>query len=108
MNSVKVESLEQLRSYAEALAPLLPLGSFIGFSGELGTGKTALIREIARALGFPGEVTSPTYGLEHIYPLPDGLKIHHWDLYRLQDGAHSEPLEELLGRKDALILIEWP
>ncbi len=83
-------------------------GGVVYLSGDLGVGKTTLVRGLLRAMGFEGRVKSPSYGLIESYPL-DSLVVHHLDLYRLSDG------EEIiyLGLEDlfdgpTLLLIEWP
>lgn len=78
------------------------------FSGQLGAGKTTLIAEICRLLGYSGEVTSPTFGLVHEYAGLAG-PIYHFDLYRPQ--SEDELLE--IGMDEYLesgryCLIEWP
>lgn len=76
-------------------------------SGELGAGKTAFVRGLARGLGLdPEQVTSPTFVLLTAYPGP--LTLHHADLYRLAgDGDEGElGLEELPGRRGVLA-VEW-
>jgi tRNA threonylcarbamoyladenosine biosynthesis protein TsaE len=80
----------------------------IDLSGDLGMGKTTLVRGILRALGYEGRVKSPSYGLVESYSLP-GVTVHHLDLYRLSHGEELAFLgiEELLDGK-ALVLIEWP
>lgn len=84
----------------------------IGFIGDLGSGKTTLIRSIFVALGYQGKVKSPTYNLCEPYTISiknDALTIHHFDLYRM-----NHPLEwEEAGFKDifdhpGINLIEWP
>ncbi len=86
----------------------LALPACVVLSGDLGAGKTTLVRAIARAQGFLEPVTSPTYGLVHEYESPRG-HIHHVDLYRLRDAAqlHQIGWDEIL-RSKGLILIEWP
>ena len=86
-------------------------------SGDLGAGKTTLVKGIATALGAaePDEVTSPTFTLVHEYSgtqngKPDGnpVKLLHLDLYRLDTERQLEPLGlEEMQTPDALILIEW-
>lgn len=76
-------------------------------TGELGAGKTAFVRGLARGLGLdPGEVASPTFVLLTSYPGP--LTLHHADLYRLAgDGDERElGLEELPGAAGVLA-VEW-
>jgi len=80
----------------------------ITLSGELGAGKTTLVRAILRGLGHPGTVPSPTYMLLEPYEA-GGWAIAHVDCYRLQRASDLENLglrDWLSGRR--LILVEWP
>jgi len=82
-------------------------GEVVLLSGELGTGKTAFVRGLARGLGIdPDEVTSPTFVL--LTSHPGRLVLHHADLYRLRgDGDDRElGLEELPGPRGVLA-VEW-
>lgn len=78
----------------------------IALQGDLGAGKTTLVRALLRSMGIGGAVRSPTYTLVEPYESA-GLRIFHLDLYRL---AESEELEYLGIRdlEEALLLIEWP
>ena len=80
------------------------------FIGEMGAGKTTLIKSISRALGGEGDFSSPTYALVNEYPLTTGAgKIYHLDLYRLRsvDEALDIGIEDyLLGSE--YCFIEWP
>ena len=92
-----------------ALAKTLAPGAVVFLQGDLGAGKTTLVRGLLRALGYQGAVRSPTYTLLESYPFNSGLVVHHLDLYRLADPEELEwiGLRELLTAQ-AIILIEWP
>ena len=87
------------------LGRILEPGDVIALEGELGTGKTELIKGIAEALGVSSGVHSPTFVLHHRYR--GRLPIEHYDLYRLEGMAWVDTgLDEPAA--DAVTLIEWP
>ncbi|HMD75752.1 MAG TPA: tRNA (adenosine(37)-N6)-threonylcarbamoyltransferase complex ATPase subunit type 1 TsaE [Terracidiphilus sp.] len=95
------------------LARLLKPPQLLLLRGDLGTGKTTLVKGIAQALDAaePDEVTSPTFTLVHEYDgALDGkpVKLFHLDVYRLEGERQLETLglDELLT-PDALVLVEW-
>jgi tRNA threonylcarbamoyladenosine biosynthesis protein TsaE len=88
-----------------ALAQALRPGDIIALSGDLGAGKSTLARAILNALGWAGDVPSPTFTLVQPYedlPVP----VWHCDLYRLNDPAEADALG--LCETDAALIIEWP
>jgi tRNA threonylcarbamoyladenosine biosynthesis protein TsaE len=95
------ETLELGASIAEGL----PHGTVICLYGDLGAGKTTLIKGLARSCGCPvEEVTSPTFLMMHLY---EGERsIGHFDLYRLKEAPQVD-VEEMFGIAD-LCCIEWP
>ena len=82
-------------------------GLVIGLSGDLGAGKTQLVKGIARGLGSTAQVHSPTFTLVNEYG-GGRLRLFHLDLYRLEKGRQivSAGLEEFL-QPDGLTVIEW-
>ena len=98
----------EMRALGARLIAACERGGVITLSGELGTGKTTLVRGALEAEGINSGVRSPTYTLVEIYPL-ERFTVAHFDLYRL-----AEPEElEYLGYRDylndkTLCLIEWP
>ena len=95
--------------FAAALASQSALhNAFVELHGELGAGKTTLVRHILRALGVQGRVKSPTYAVVEPYELPE-LNIWHFDFYRFSDPREWEDA----GFRDifsspGLKLAEWP
>ena len=98
---------ETERLGARLAAHLVP-GDVVLISGELGAGKTTLVRGACRALGVTGPVTSPTFTLGAMYA-GDRSTVSHLDLYRLAGVAGEDPglLEDYLG-EDRIAFVEWP
>lgn len=99
---------EAMMTYAETLLPMIEPGQVIYFEGNLGAGKTTIIRALLKLLGHTGPVNSPTYTLIESYQLPI-CNVHHFDLYRLESSDELEAIgaRDLLDGK-SICLIEWP
>ncbi len=91
-----------------ALARTLTGGMVVTLRGDLGTGKTTLVRGVLRELGWTGPVKSPTYTLVEYYPFSK-LYLYHFDFYRFADPGEWETagLADYF-RSDSACLVEWP
>ena len=84
--------------------------NMLSFSGQMGSGKTTLIKSLVKELGGVNEVSSPTFGIVNEYHKKDGSLLgYHFDFYRLEDETEALDigLEDYLNQ-DAWIFIEWP
>ena len=108
INQVLIRNEQEMRAFGASLIGVCEHGGVITLRGELGTGKTTLVRGALQAQGVVSGVRSPTYTLLEFYPL-EHFAVAHFDLYRLGDAEELE----YLGYRDylnpqTLCLIEWP
>ena len=125
-NQIIIPNSDAMMEFGGKIADQLPQGGIVLLNGDLGAGKTTLVRGLLRHLGYEGIVKSPTYTLVEPYLIErtdqksyktsknrgggkEKRTIYHFDLYRLAD---PEELEYIGGRdywnSNALCLIEWP
>ncbi len=107
------ELAEEANRFVNEITPATDGATLVTLSGELGAGKTAFIKAVAKALGIEEEITSPTFVLEKIYKLGTGAvfkRLVHIDAYRLEKDSDLAPLgfDELMQDEGNLILLEWP
>ena len=95
-------------AFGRELSPLLAPGMVVWLDGDLGAGKTTLVRAVLRAFGHAGPVKSPTYTLVEVYVV-SSIYLYHFDFYRFSEAEEFE--DAGLGeyfREDAICLVEWP
>ena len=109
MKTMQIGSLAELPDAAEEIIRSLGGRTIVAFRGEMGAGKTTLIREIAAQLGATDTVTSPTFAIVNQYKGKGNRRIHHFDFYRINDirEAYDFGYEEYFFSGD-LCLVEWP
>jgi tRNA threonylcarbamoyladenosine biosynthesis protein TsaE len=106
-SSVSSASAAETEAVGARLAENLEPGDVVLVAGELGAGKTTLIRGACRALGVAEPVTSPTFTIGHRYA--GRVPVSHLDLYRLGGLGEEDPalLEDYIG-PDSIAFVEWP
>ena len=101
-------TLEKVPEIAKGLIKNVS-GKILLFYGEMGSGKTTLIKELVKQMGVEDLASSPTFALVNEYHSKKGEKIYHFDFYRIEDEeeAYDMGIEEYLY-SDNWCLIEWP
>lgn len=108
MREINVNGLGDLPDVAEEILDALDGRNVVAFFGEMGAGKTTLIREICAKLGSEDVVTSPTFALVNRYDSAEGRPIFHFDFYRIErpEEAFDMGYEEYFD-SEGLCLVEW-
>ena len=100
-------SCEEMNQFGLKLAKKAPNGLVIALLGDLGAGKTTLVRGVARGLNINEVVQSPTFNIMKLY-LKGDRPLIHIDAYRLADINTDIGLDEYIGYETGLTMIEWP
>ncbi len=100
-------SCEQMDELGIKLSKILPSGTVVALVGDLGAGKTTLVRSVAKGLGINEVVQSPTFNIMKLY-LKGNRPLIHIDAYRLADVNTDIGLDEYIGHETGLTMIEWP
>ena len=109
LSSIRLTGPAETAAAGAALAAVLRPGDVVALEGDLGAGKTTFARGLLEALGFEGEVPSPSFPIVIPYAPPDlALSLWHVDLYRIDDPEEIEELGLDEARADSALLIEWP
>ncbi len=107
--AIALPDLAASEALARTIAERLRPGDVVALEGTLGAGKTTLARAIVAALGYEGEVPSPSFAIVEVYDPPlVRLPLVHADFYRLDDPAEAEEIGLDDYRQGAAMLAEWP
>lgn len=107
--TITVNGLADLNTAAKKIIEAIGSRKIIAFYGQMGSGKTTLIKHICQELNVTDVVNSPTFSLVNEYQLPNGEPIYHFDFYRISkiEEAFDFGYEEYFF-SEYLCLIEWP
>jgi len=104
---INTKNANETMLIGEKLAKILPDGITLTFTGDLGAGKTTMVRGLAKGLNIKDVVQSPTFNIMKIYQKADRPLIHI-DAYRLADIDTDIGLDEYIGYETGITVIEWP
>lgn len=97
-----------MQDFGARLGAKLSGGEVIELVGDIGAGKTTFTKGLARGLGVSDDVQSPTFTISRIYETPSGIRLAHYDFYRLQDaGVMQMELAESVCDPQTITVIEW-
>lgn len=103
-----VTSLEETLALGKAIGEILSGGEVFELIGDVGSGKTAFTKGLARGLGVTDDVQSPSFTISRVYDGRDNLKLMHYDFYRLADpGIMAYDIAEAATDQGAIVVVEW-
>jgi tRNA threonylcarbamoyladenosine biosynthesis protein TsaE len=109
MTTVALPDLAAMERFGTAIAARLRPGDVVALSGGLGAGKTTLARAVVAALGYGGEIPSPSFAIVELYEPPEvRLPLVHADFYRLKHPSEAEEIGLDDYRQGAALIAEWP
>lgn len=96
-----------MKQLGEAIGRSVSGSEVLELVGDIGAGKTTLTKGIARALGINEPVQSPTFTISRVYDSPKGLRLAHYDFYRLSEaGIMGDEIREAMD-DDSVVVVEW-
>lgn len=105
---IKINSEADMQIFGEHLGRLLKGGEVIELIGDVGAGKTTLVRGVARGMDVSETVQSPSFTISRVYDANRGVRLVHYDFYRLSDaGIMADELAETVDDLTAVVIVEW-
>lgn len=96
-----------MKQLGEAIGRSVSGSEVLELVGDIGAGKTTLTKGIAQALGINEPVQSPTFTISRVYDSPKGLRLAHYDFYRLSEaGIMGDEIREAMD-DDSVVVVEW-
>lgn len=97
-----------MKRLGESLGRLLRGGEVIELVGDVGAGKTTLVKGIAKGMAVDEDVQSPSFTISRVYETPDKIHLAHYDFYRLHNaGIMADELHEAVRDPSMVTIIEW-
>ena len=104
---MKIDSDEKMQRLGVAIGRAVSGGEVLELVGDIGAGKTTLTKGIAKALDINEPVQSPTFTISRVYDSPRGLRLVHYDFYRLGEaGIMGNEISEAMD-DDSVVVVEW-
>ena len=104
---MKIDSDEKMQRLGVAIGQSVSGGEVLELVGDIGAGKTTLTKGIAKALDINEPVQSPTFTISRVYDSPRGLRLAHYDFYRLGEaGIMGDEISEAVDN-DSVVVVEW-
>ena len=108
IEKITVHSEAEMKAFGAALGQQLKGGEAIQLIGDVGAGKTTLVKGIAEGMGITEAVQSPSFTISRVYEAPNGTRLAHYDFYRLTEaGIMANELDEDLQDSQTVTIIEW-
>jgi tRNA threonylcarbamoyladenosine biosynthesis protein TsaE len=104
----ELTSVDEMKTWASTIGSMLAGGEYVELIGDVGAGKTTFAKGLAAGLAIEEVVQSPTFTISRVYDGRDGLRLAHYDFYRLADpGIMADELSETLHDEKTVTVIEW-
>ena len=104
---MKIDSDEKMQRLGVAIGQAVSGGEVLELVGDIGAGKTTLTKGIAKALDINEPIQSPTFTISRVYDSPRGLRLAHYDFYRLGEaGIMGNEISEAVDN-DSVVVVEW-
>jgi len=105
---IEVKNEDEMKDLGETIGSLLYGGEIIELIGDVGAGKTTLVKGIAVGLCIDEKIQSPSFTINRVYDGRDDIVLSHYDFYRLNDaGIMADELNEVIQDKNTVTVIEW-
>jgi tRNA threonylcarbamoyladenosine biosynthesis protein TsaE len=105
---IHIASDEAMKEFGRMIGAQLSGGEILELVGDVGAGKTTFVKGLARGLKIDDDIQSPSFTINRTYDARDGLRLSHYDFYRLHDpGIMADELREVTDSSDTITVIEW-